>query len=68
MTPKLKIVYIFSCPECRKQKFASIRAVNIHLTKAHRVNYKIYINDKGRACVRRTLKINVLKPTITNYF
>ncbi len=39
---KLKI---FTCPECKFRKFESINALNVHLGKAHTVDYKVVIRN-----------------------
>ena len=67
LTPKIKNLGIFACPECNRKNFTSIMALNNHLTRGHDVDYKIYLNKQGRACTRRTLKIKVSKATLNTY-
>ena len=41
------ILKIFTCPECKFRKFASLNALNVHIGKSHVVDYKISIvNNK----------------------
>ena len=48
---KLKI---FCCPECRFRKFATIAALNIHITKNHNLNYKIFLKNNKPYVKRKT--------------
>lgn len=42
-------------------------ALNIHLNKAHNVDYKIHLDSKGRAYARKTKRIKVSKASLENY-
>jgi predicted TIM-barrel fold metal-dependent hydrolase len=40
---------VFACPECRCRKFVSLNALNVHLSRAHTLPFKIVLNHKGKA-------------------
>ena len=44
-----KFINCLACPEGCRRKFKSKNALNNHLTKYHDANYKIDLDDKGRA-------------------
>ncbi len=35
----------FTCAECKFRKFETINALNVHLGKAHTVDYKVVIKN-----------------------
>jgi len=47
---KLKI---FACPECKCRKFTSINGLNVHMTKAHTLHYKIILRDNKAYKLRK---------------
>lgn len=51
---------IFACPECKCRKFTSMNGLNVHLTKAHTLNYKLTIKRNKAYKMRKTLRAKVI--------
>ena len=51
---------IFACPECKCRKFSSMNGLNVHLTKAHTLNYKLTIRRNKAYKMRKTKRAKVI--------